>query len=83
MKTCKLILVSLVLLSPVPALAQADPAAVVKTYADIALAGYEDSLTTAKNLDIAIDAFVIAPSADTLAAGPGNGRRDRPRAQPC
>jgi hypothetical protein len=40
------------------ALAQ-EPAieAVLDTYADIALAGYEDSLTTAKALDAAIDAF--------------------------
>ena len=41
------------------ALAQ-EPAieAVLDTYADIALAGYEDSLTTAKALDAAIDAFI-------------------------
>lgn len=64
----KLILASLVLLSPLPALALADPAAVVKTYAGIALAGYEDSLATAKTLDAAIDNFIAAPTADTLAA---------------
>lgn len=42
--------------------------AVVKTYADIALAKYEDSLTTAKALDAAIDALLAKPSADTLKA---------------
>ena len=40
----------------------------LKTYADIALAGYEDSLATARTLDEAIDALVAAPSAETLAA---------------
>ncbi|MEM1198782.1 MAG: imelysin family protein [Pseudomonadota bacterium] len=42
--------------------------AVVKTYADIALAKYEDSLTTAKALDAAIDALLAKPSAETLKA---------------
>jgi len=55
-----------------PALPQAaraaDPAAVLKTYADIALAGYEDSLTTAQALDKAVDALVAGPSEETLAA---------------
>ncbi|EFG9152990.1 peptidase, partial [Escherichia coli] len=46
-----------------PAKAQAvDPKAVVKTYADIALATYEDSLTTAKTLDGAIDALIAKPN---------------------
>ncbi len=44
------------------------PEEVLETYADIAHAGYEDSLTTAKALDAAIDALVANPSADTLAA---------------
>jgi putative iron-regulated protein len=51
----------------VPARA-ADPAAVLKTYADIALAGYEDSLATAKALDAAVDALIAGPSEDTLKA---------------
>lgn len=42
--------------------------AVVKTYADIALAKYEDSLTTAKALDEAVDAFLASPSAEGLQA---------------
>ncbi|MBX3529545.1 MAG: peptidase [Rhizobiaceae bacterium] len=46
----------------------ADPAAVLKTYADIALAGYEDSLSTAKALDAAVDALIAKPSEDTLKA---------------
>ncbi|EAB6717687.1 peptidase [Salmonella enterica subsp. enterica serovar Virchow] len=52
-----------------PAKAQAvDPKAVVKTYADIALATYEDSLTTAKTLDGAIDALIAKPNQETLEA---------------
>ncbi|MEM7214102.1 MAG: imelysin family protein [Pseudomonadota bacterium] len=38
---------------------------VVKNYADIALAKYEDSLATAKTLDGAIEAFLVSPSAET------------------
>jgi len=45
-----------------------EPAAIVRTYSDIALAGYEDSLTTAKALDAAVDALVAKPSAETLDA---------------
>jgi putative iron-regulated protein len=51
-----------------PAAADTDPKAVIATYADIALAGYEDALTTAKALDAAADALIAKPSADTLAA---------------
>lgn len=40
-------------------------AEVIATYADIAQAGYEDSLSTAKALQAAIAAFVAAPSAQT------------------
>eukprot|EP00919_Chromeraceae_sp_WS-2016_P034253 GHVR01081168.1.p2 GENE.GHVR01081168.1~~GHVR01081168.1.p2 ORF type:complete len:162 (-),score=36.96 GHVR01081168.1:160-645(-) len=43
-------------------------AAVLANYADIALAGYEDALSTAKALDAAIDALIAAPSAATLDA---------------
>ncbi len=50
-----------------PALA-ADKAAVLETYADIAAAGYEDSLITAKALQEAVAALIAAPSEDTLAA---------------
>ena len=51
-----------------PAKAQTDPKAVVKTYADIALAEYEDALITAKALDVAVDALIATPSAETLDA---------------
>lgn len=50
-----------------PAMA-ADPAGVVATYADIALAGYSDSLSTARALDVAIDGLIANPSAATLGA---------------
>ncbi|TIQ52497.1 imelysin family protein [Mesorhizobium sp.] len=51
-----------------PAKAETDPKAVIKTYADIALAKYEDSLTTAQVLDKAVDALIAKPSAETLNA---------------
>ena len=41
---------------------------VLKTYADIALAGYQDSLATAQALDAAIQALVASPSQSTLLA---------------
>ncbi|WP_207483679.1 imelysin family protein [Arenibaculum pallidiluteum] len=49
--------------------AAARPAAkdVVKTYADIAQAGYEDSLAGARTLQKAVDALIATPSAATLA----------------
>ena len=46
----------------------ADKAAVVSTYADIAEAGYEDSLATAQRLATAVDALIAAPSAEALQA---------------
>ncbi|TQV82335.1 peptidase [Denitrobaculum tricleocarpae] len=51
-----------------PAVAQAAPskADVLRTYGDIALAGYEDSLITAQTLKSAVDALVAAPSDRTL-----------------
>ncbi len=51
-----------------PVLARADMTAVLDTYADIALAGYEDSLTTAQALKSALDALVAEPSGQTLDA---------------
>lgn len=50
-----------------PALA-VTPAEVVQTYADIAEAGYTDSLTTARALQTAVAALIAAPSPETLAA---------------
>ncbi|WP_243611303.1 imelysin family protein [Shimia aestuarii] len=46
----------------------ADNQAVLKTYADIAAAGYEDSLITARTLGSAVDALIANPSEETLAA---------------
>ncbi|MFH1794044.1 MAG: imelysin family protein [Pseudomonadota bacterium] len=51
----------------IPAVA-VEPAAIVKIYSDIALAGYEDSLTTAKALDAAVDALIAKPTPETLDA---------------
>ena len=48
--------------------AETSAADVVKNYADIAQATYGDALITAKTLDAAIDALVVAPSDDTLKA---------------
>ncbi|WP_018688235.1 imelysin family protein [Ahrensia kielensis] len=50
------------------AFAEVTAEAVTKTYADIALAKFEDSLATAKKLDAAIDALVAEPSEANLAA---------------
>lgn len=44
-----------------------DIKAVLDTYADIAEAGYTDSLTTARQLKEAIDAFLKEPTAKTMA----------------
>ncbi len=41
---------------------------VLKTYADIALAGYQDSLETAQKLDDAVDALLADPTDATLQA---------------
>jgi len=48
--------------------AETSAAAVLKTYADIAQAGYADSLSTARTLSDAVDALIAAPSPETLAA---------------
>lgn len=48
--------------------AEPTPEAILDTYADIALAGYEDSLTTAKALDAAVDALIANPTDETLKA---------------
>lgn len=45
-----------------------DQGAVLKTYADIAHAMYEDSLTTATSLKAAVDTLVAEPSEETLDA---------------
>lgn len=45
-----------------------DKTSVLETYADIAHAKYEDSLTTARTLDAAIDSLIAKPSDKTLQA---------------
>jgi len=52
----------------VAAPAWADKAAVLDTYANIALAKYQDSLTTAQALEAAVDALIENPSAEALEA---------------
>src|SRR5690554_1127167 len=55
--------------APVAAYAAAPTEAeVLANYADLALAGYEDALSTAKALDAAIDALIAGPSDATLNA---------------
>ena len=49
----------------------ADVASVLKTYADIAHAGYEDSLKTALTMRDAVAALAAGPSKETLAASRG------------
>ena len=63
--------------------AAAEPTAeeILKTYADIALAGYEDALTTAKALDAAADALIANPSEETLSAAREAWRASRPSYQ--
>jgi putative iron-regulated protein len=48
--------------------AEVTAAAVLETYADIAQAGYEDALATARELDTAIDRLIAAPSPEMLDA---------------
>ncbi len=63
------LLIATALIAPaLPAIAQDDRAAVLDTYADIAQAGYEDSLTTARALQDAIAMLVATPTQDTLDA---------------
>ncbi|MBD9385708.1 peptidase [Agrobacterium sp. AGB01] len=52
----------------IPARAATDPAAVVKHYAELAHAKFEDSLNTSKELEKAVDALIATPSEDTLKA---------------
>ena len=51
-----------------PAAAEPTPKDVLKAYADIAQAGYQDSLDTAKTLRLAVDAFLAKPTEGNLRA---------------
>ncbi|MBP0440082.1 imelysin family protein [Tianweitania sediminis] len=60
---------ALVLAFAVPSSASAvEASAVLETYSNIALAGYQDSLETAKKLDAAIDELAADPTQETLRA---------------
>lgn len=48
--------------------AQADATSVIKTYADIAEAKYQDSLTAARSLEDAVSAFLAEPTEQTQGA---------------
>lgn len=67
MKTRVFAAAALALSCSVPAWA-ADRAAVLTTYADIAEAKYQDSVSTARMLQAAVDALIADPSAATLEA---------------
>jgi putative iron-regulated protein len=79
MKIFKLSLLLGASLLTLPAFA-AEPSAddILSNYADIALAGYEDALTTAKALDAAIETLIASPSDETLAAARDAWRAARP-----
>ncbi|MBN7807582.1 peptidase [Agrobacterium rosae] len=62
------LLATSVTLTALPARAAIDPAAVVKHYAELGHAKYQDALTTAETLDKAIDALIATPSDATLKA---------------
>lgn len=57
------------------------PEAVLKTYSDIALAGYQDALAKAKELEEATDALIADPSEATLKAARDAWRAARPSYQ--
>ncbi|WP_118132950.1 imelysin family protein [Oceanicella sp. SM1341] len=63
----KLPFTAIAILVAAPALA-VDKTEVLGTYADIAEAGYGDSVTTAKALQQAVDTLIASPSEDTLTA---------------
>ncbi|MBN9025256.1 MAG: peptidase [Rhizobiales bacterium] len=74
---------ALALSGAVPAFAADAPAAsaVLKTYGDIAQAKFEDALTTAKALNVAVDALIANPSDATLAAARDAWKAARPSYQ--
>ena len=68
MKLSTLALLGTSALTALPAFAQTSKTDVLTTYADIAHAGYEDSLTTAQALQAAVDALIADPSPEALQA---------------
>ncbi|MBN8632102.1 MAG: peptidase [Rhodobacterales bacterium] len=65
MRVFSILCLSTILATPAFA---ATPEEVTKHYADLALAGYEDSLTTAQALQAAVAALIATPSDETLLA---------------
>lgn len=63
-----LVIVGILGVSPPGPAAAAEPAAILKTYSEIALAKYEDSLTTAQTLQARIQVLIEKPSAQALTA---------------
>ncbi|UWR33841.1 peptidase [Sulfitobacter sp. W027] len=59
--------IALITCAAAPAFAQ-DKAEVLGTYANIAQAGYEDSLATAQTLQAAVETLIATPSAEALQA---------------
>lgn len=68
--TCRILFASgaMLLIPAVSAAAAPKASEVIKTYANIALAGYEDALKGAKNLEVKVDAFLAKPNDATLKA---------------
>lgn len=62
------LLATSVTFTALPVRAATDPAAVVKHYAELGHAKYQDALTTAQALEKAIDALIAKPSDETLKA---------------
>jgi putative iron-regulated protein len=68
-RSCIIVTITALSLCCLPAAtADAAPGAVLNTYADIALAGYQDSPTTAKALYKAVKALIANPGTKTLDA---------------
>ncbi|WP_291385360.1 imelysin family protein [Devosia sp.] len=65
-------------LAPPALAAEPTDADILTNYANIALAGYEDSLATARALDAAIEALIATPSDATLNAARDAWRAARP-----
>lgn len=72
------IVAGIVLLPVASQAAEPDTKAILDTYAAIALAGYEDALTSAKALDAAAEALIANPSEETLAAARAAWKASRP-----
>ena len=68
MKKFSLAIAAGAFLASAPMASAAEPADILATYADIAEAGYTDSLTTAQTLKASITALIAAPSDETLSA---------------